>query len=57
MAGAEGANLKGWQVYFNNVTVKGRRNVSANFSIKIFVHLLVVCPLLGVSGTTSEFDS
>ena len=57
MAGAEGANLKGWQVYFNNVTVKGRRNVSANFSIKIFVHQLIVCPLLGVSGTTSEFDS
>ena len=27
MVSAEGANLKGWQVYFNNVTVKGRRNV------------------------------
>ena len=36
MVSAEGANLKGWQVYFNNVTVKGRRNVSAKFNITLF---------------------
>ena len=50
MVSAEGANLKGWQIYFNNFTIKGRRNVSETESSLSSTKLWRVCVWGGDGG-------